>query len=73
MWQLEISFDKCMHICFGTSVFEFLYSFSNYVIKKCQDVIDLGISISHDLKFSLYFESIAKESFSSSCIDTQMF
>ena len=58
-YQIEISFNKCMYIHFGTSVFEFWYSFGNYVIKKCQNVIDLSISISHDLKFSLHYENIA--------------
>ena len=36
MWQMEISFDKCMYMYtrFGTSVFEFQYSFGDCVIKK---------------------------------------
>ena len=52
MWLIEISFDKCTYIRFGTPVLEFQYRFDNYLIKKCRDVIDLGVSVGHDHKFS---------------------
>ena len=61
MRLVKISFDKCMYVRFGTSVFEFRNSFDNYVTKQCQDMVDLGIYIKHDLKFALHYENIARK------------
>ena len=59
MLKIEISLNKCVKIHFGTFVFEYQYSFDNYVLKEYQDVVDLGILITLGLKFSLYCKNIA--------------
>ena len=51
-WQMEFNFDKCKVIHFGSRNNEHNYTMNNSVLKVVDEEIDLGITVTKNLKFS---------------------
>ena len=66
MWQLGINVSKC-HVLTVTSsrvpVSNHVYFINNTAISVCDNVLDLGITISTDMSFKNHIESIVSKSY----------
>jgi hypothetical protein len=66
MWQLGINVSKC-HVLTVTSsrvpVSNHVYFINNAAISVCDNVLDLGITISTDMSFRSHIESIVSKSY----------
>ena len=68
-WQLSISIKKCFAIYIGgratlnNVLSKCDFNIGNDIVQRCDSVVDLGISIDCNLKFSMHVGNIVRKSF----------
>lgn len=62
-WQLKINTSKCVSLHLGSKNQKFDYMLNNVLIPSNQNINDLGVIISSDMKFSFHINSIKSKAF----------
>jgi len=66
IWQLNVNVKKCNVLRIGNSCVFYDYFMSGIPVPRVEQVVDLGITINTDLKFSTYIDSCVSKAYSRS-------
>ena len=61
IWQLCLALSKCYAICFGYGRNDIAYPTKCDIISQVHDVVDLGITLTSDMKPSMYCDKICRK------------
>ena len=57
-WQLQISVPKCACLHLGTRRINYTYSIASFDLPNVDSIVDLGVGVNTDLKFSQHIKNI---------------